>query len=141
HPLQLIDDYVLPLAGQLGKRAPHRLNAFRAVSGPVLELGDHANRFARAKGAGGVAGKLLVRDIGIVFNLACRFDNIDAFSAASLSELSSPRSGRQGLSDVDVPKRLISSKVGGAPGSEQIPRLEVRFRSVQISALFKHFEG
>jgi len=59
----------------------HGFERFGGVPQPVLDLADNPQRFARAKRLRRIAPKLLVRQIGVVFNRARRLDDIDPAGA------------------------------------------------------------
>jgi hypothetical protein len=85
------------LAAQLGQPVTHRPDLLGGVPEPVVELADDPDRLARAERPGGVAGQLLVGDVGIVLDLAERLDDVDPRSAVARCHLGAPGRGVQGL--------------------------------------------
>lgn len=66
------------------------------MTDPVDELAYHAQRLAGAEGLRRIPGEPLVRDVGVVLELACRLDDVDTPAALTRSELGTPGRGVEG---------------------------------------------
>ncbi len=102
----------------------HGLDFFRGVPYPIQVFAYDPQRLAGAIGPGGITGKLLVRQIGVIREGAGRFYLVDSAWTFALGQLRSPGSCVQRLAEVD-PGRLPLGVVGGITGLKQLPGLQV----------------
>ena len=71
----------------------HARQLFGRMPDPVDKLTDNAQWLAAAKRLCRIPGELLVGDIGVVFELACRLDEVDPPGAFTSGEFGSPGRG------------------------------------------------
>lgn len=71
----------------------HRLQLLGGMSLPIRNLACDAQRIASAIRLRRIAGKLLVRQIRIIFNRAGRFDDVDSAASLACSQFGAPGRG------------------------------------------------
>jgi hypothetical protein len=81
---------------------------------PVDQLTDHTQWLAAAKRLRRVPRELLVGEIGVVFELACRLDDVDSPGASTGGEFGSPGRGVERGGEIDV---VVSSARPGPVSS------------------------
>jgi hypothetical protein len=91
----------------------HGLQLLRRMADPVEELTDNAERLTASKRLRRVSRELLVGDVGVVFEVACRLDHVDSPAALTRGEFGSPRCRVESGGEVDV----VSSKGTGSRSS------------------------
>ena len=102
HRIASVNDHGLAFGFQARKALLHLLNSFRRVSLPLCYLADDAQRITGSVGQGRIAGKFLVRHIGVVDDRAGGFHHIDALRRAADGKFSSPNGSIQGGSEENV---------------------------------------
>ena len=60
---------------------------------PVDELTDNVERLAATERLRGVPREPLVREVGVVFEVACRLDDVNSPAVFTRGEFGSPRGG------------------------------------------------
>src|SRR4051812_13936419 len=106
----------LPLQGF--ESVAHGANLLGRVADPVEELADNAQWLATAEGLRRIPGELLVGQVGVVLELAARFDDVYAPAPLTGSEFGAPHSGVEGRREVDVRHDPVVLEVRGATGHE-----------------------
>jgi hypothetical protein len=85
---------------------------------PVDKLTDNTQWLLATKRLCRIPRVFLVGEIGVVFELACRFDNVDSPGAFTRGKLGSPGRGVERGGEVDVVHHPALFEVGFATGDE-----------------------
>src|SRR5664280_1867444 len=89
----------------------------------------------------GIPGELLVRNVGVVVELARRFDELDAPASLTDCKFGSPCGGVEGGGKIDAIHLPALFKVGFSAGDQQVPGNELRLGAVQEVAGLVNLEG
>lgn len=116
----------------------HRFELFGGVPLPIRDLAGDAQRIARAVGPGRIARVPLVGQIGVVFDRAGRFHDVDPAAPLAASQLGAPGGCIQRGGQIDVGRLLPLSVVRLIPGLEEVARLQVRFRAMVETLRIHH---
>lgn len=92
---------------------------------PTGHFGHDTQRITRSVGQGGVAGEFLIGDIGIVFETAGWFDQIDALACITDSQFRTPDRSIQRGGEIDPGKRRVGPEIGSVTDRDQISEGEV----------------
>src|SRR5680860_693503 len=130
---------ILPL--QRIETLPHGLQLLPRVTDPIDEFAHDAQRLAAAEGLRRVPGELLVSDVGVVFESACRLDDVYPPAPLTRSELGAPDRGVEGCSEVHVVHHPVLLEVRLPARHQHLAHCEVRLRAVQVDTGSVDLEG
>lgn len=98
---ELIDNVISAFSSQLGQAVFHLPNLLDRMAGPLHDLRDHAKWLSRPIRHCRIAGEFLVRQVWVIYESACRLNDVDPWAVVAASELRSPNCGVEGARKIN----------------------------------------